>query len=660
MKGNNGRIIVGIAVALLIMSLASVGYSQLTSDQIAAANSGLAPKLATNQVPTFGTWYSWQRLWEGPFPYNPSPELDCYDLGDGCLLFDDRAVVYGDPQTENGPSSSNEESVDGESVAGAVYGCGLWLDIGLRTNNAVLLTIHNTRPGAGYLIWSSTNLSTTNWVVETNMAGATGDFTPTPIAIGGRSNVFFRASEFRDYSLDTNLTFTGLTYADSGLEVPDGIAAAGPNHIIEVVNGTLAVYGKETGTLVAETNTPGFFSISKGGTNYPTGGRAQDARILFDRQSQRWIASANDAFGSSELILVVSTNDSPTNLATGWIRFLVPVTRDNLGSDFPTLGVDANGIYLSALLYYKSNNTSASYTLMAIKKPEVYQGILVTNRFDVTNDPPVWPIQPAVNFDDTPTNGYAWFVAKAPADLGTDYHGGPLCYRRFHWTGTNTSLLDTNWLFVTNATTPYRDYYDLTSTNIIYAPAGPAAAIDLHRGGSQLSMTSIRNGFLWTCHVIGLSGTNGVYTGNQYGTNVDRSAIQWLKLSVDVGGGVLNYSAHGRVYDSLRTTNAFYYSYPSLMVNCAGDLVLGFSGSSATNYIGAYYAWRLSNGVELSVPRLIRAGTAPFYAGPWGDYSATTQDPTDDWSFWTVQEYADPPGASTPWATVIARIRPQH
>ena len=41
--------------------------------------------------------------------------------------------------------------------------------------------------------------------------------------------------------------------------------------------------------------------------------------------------------------------------------------------------------------------------------------------------------------------------------------------------------------------------------------------------------------------------------------------------------------------------------------------------------------------------------------------SATTLDPTDDCSFWTVQEYADPsvdPGGDWPWATVIAEIRP--
>jgi hypothetical protein len=67
--------------------------------------------------------------------------------------------------------------------------------------------------------------------------------------------------------------------------------------------------------------------------------------------------------------------------------------------------------------------------------------------------------------------------------------------------------------------------------------------------GSRLAIRIIRNGFLGTCQAIGFSGTNGVYNGNQFGTNVDRTGVQWLKLGVDAANGSLSYSAHGRVYD---------------------------------------------------------------------------------------------------------------
>ena len=220
----------------------------------------------------------------------------------------------------------------------------------------------------------------------------------------------------------------------------------------------------------------------------------------------------------------------------------------------------------------------------------------------------------------------------------------------------------------------YRDYYDLDGTNVtVQAGAGDGVSapqataeggvpIDMHLTGSRLSATVIRNGFLWTCQPVGLSGTNGVYTGDATGANVNRVGAQWLRFCVDAGNGQLAYSAHGRVYDATATTNEQYYYFPSLMVNCAGDMVMGFSGSSATNYIGAYYTWRLSSGATLEKPRAIQAGLVAYDFPRWGDYSATTLDPADDWSFWTVQEYADPAGADEggehPWGTVIGKLKP--
>ena len=121
-------------------------------------------------------------------------------------------------------------------------------------------------------------------------------------------------------------------------------------------------------------------------------------------------------------------------------------------------------------------------------------------------------------------------------------------------------------------------------------------------------MTAIRNGFLRTCQAVGFNGTNDTYARGGSGTNVDRSGIQWLKLSVDAAAGSLSYSAHGRVFDNTATTNAFYFYFPSIMVNCAGDAVMGFSCSSATNYVGAYYSWRLSSCVTLEPPRASSCG----------------------------------------------------
>jgi hypothetical protein len=551
MKSNFGRLL-----ALLLSVGVNVSNAQLTTEELKAANAGQLRAVPAESLPAFGSFNSWQRPWQPPLPYDPFPELAVYDLGGSRFLMDDRQLDYA-LISELAALMTESEGGGQAQMAAMTGGCGLWLSLSASasSNNAVLLALHNTRPNQTYVIWSITNIVSTNWVVETNVTGASGDLTGVNIATGQRTNLFLRASEERDYVMVTN--FTGLGFADTGLNPPDTMGAVGPNHFVELLNSSLTnfvgirVYDK-SGNLIVQTNSLDFFRI---GTNYPAGQSMVDPRIFYDQQSQRWVATALDSQGSKEVILAVSNGDSPTNLISGWSRYLLPLHGWATLTDFPTLGMDANGLYVSVL--QGAGDTNAGHTIIAIKKPEVYQGTFISQKFEITNTLPVWHIQPVVSFDDVPTNGYAWFVAKGPPDLSTNYAGGAICYRRLQWSGTN-AFMDTNWFILTNTVINYRGYYDLDGTNVtVFPPAGGGvnapqsngSPIDLHQTGSRLAISVIRNGFLWTCQAIGFSGTNGVYVGNQFGTNVDRTGVQWLKLGVDAANGSLSYSAHGRVYD---------------------------------------------------------------------------------------------------------------
>jgi hypothetical protein len=153
-----------------------------------------------------------------------------------------------------------------------------------------------------------------------------------------------------------------------------------------------------------------------------------------------------------------------------------------------------------------------------------------------------------------------------------------------------------------------------------------------------------------TCHHVGLDGTDGDYDGS----TPDRSAVQWFRLQVGAEG--LTYAAHGRIYDTA-SSNPYWYHYPSLNVNAAGHLVAGFSGSRATEYIGAFWLGRKANGTWMNRPVLVQAGRCPFPSGYWGDYSATSIISGDS-SFWTIQEYADPaPVWGYDWGTWVAQFK---
>jgi hypothetical protein len=314
--------------------------------------------------------------------------------------------------------------------------------------------------------------------------------------------------------------------------------------------------------------------------------------------------------------------------------------------------VDANGIYLSTQVRYYA--AQAGYKVWALKKPDVYTSTSYQPPEPLTvsaQELDTWCIQPAYNFDSPPVGGYAWLVAKGPPSGNL---GGQIYFRRLQWNGPNPQWVG-GWQAVAG---PYRDYYDIPQGGTTSAPQSGGPAINLGYTGSRLMTAVIRNGYLWTCHHVGLDGVDGDYDG----PTADRSAVQWLQLQVGAGG--LTYVAHGRIYDSA-ASNPYWYYYPSLNVRCAGcgctagDVAVGFSGSKATEYIGAFWLGRKANGSWMNRPALVQAGRCPFPSpnDRWGDYSATSIISGDS-SFWTIQEYADPaPVWGYDWGTWVAQFK---
>ena len=171
-------------------------------------------------------------------------------------------------------------------------------------------------------------------------------------------------------------------------------------------------------------------------------------------------------------------------------------------------------------------------------------------------------------------------------------------------------------------------------------------------------MAIIRNGYLWTCQHVGLNSADGTYSGDQTGSSVNRSGIQWWKLQLNSTGTPLTYSASGIVYDRA-TSNPWWYYMPSLAVNWQNAMPLGFSGSSTTNYISAFRAGRTADGTLLGNPIVIQMGTA-YYTNDvrWGDYSYTTVDPADNQTFWTIQSFATNNFPAPGWSDWLMSVKP--
>ena len=536
------------------------------------------------------------------------------------------------------------------------FGCDLWVHIGRPVNGSIPIKLYNTMAGHTYKIRSRQDVSVGTWNLEKTLVGTAGqDFTETTVAMMNRPILFFIASQA---GYEVGLDFVGIASQESEQPGPDSQGAAGPNHFVELVNGRIVVFDKTTGLRI-----PG----EAMSLNQFFGGQSMfDSRLVYDSASQAWVACSLDS-PTPQIILAVKSGTSPVPLS-GWTNHVVSVSFPGagLGPDSVTLGLDKNGIYMTTV--QRSSLPSGelvneAQTIVAVKKPEIYSGTPAVTRFEIDDQPAdfkVWSIQPAVNFDDPVAGGYVWLVAKGPPENGPPYQGGAIYFRRLQWNGSMAEPVDLSWQLLEMAPT-YRDYFDFDQGSV----TAPQIGVDGNKGnltaatGSRLTMAVVRNNILWTCHHVGLTGPAGTYTDNDTtGSQVNRSAIQWIKLQIGSAGQTLNYSMHGRIYDDCEgQTDPFWYFYPSLMVNPAGDMVVGFSGSSANAFAGAYFSWRLANGNTADRPILIQPGQAFYSPSGFADYSATCLDPVDENIFWTVQAYAkDVLETDDFWGTWIGRI----
>src|ERR1043166_1846375 len=158
--------------------------------------------------------------------------------------------------------------------------------------------------------------------------------------------------------------FTGGTL---GIEVferpPDSNGAVGPAHFVELINGRFSVYNKTDAVRVMSISDLTFWS--RAGLTIPSNWIVSDPRLIYDPTVQRWFATQID--------------DDPTgSINTNRFLLAVSVTADPMGpwkgvafagdpsalyfADFPTLGLDAQGVYLSGDMFdAQDNGVGASF-----------------------------------------------------------------------------------------------------------------------------------------------------------------------------------------------------------------------------------------------------------------------------------------------------------
>jgi hypothetical protein len=429
-------------------------------------------------------------------------------------------------------------------------------------------------------------------------------------------------------------SFAGLVnppHSEGDVIPPDSMGAVGPSHLVSLLNSDFGVFNKTTGGVLQKISLQSFWGSlgtdPEEPANFPF-----DTKVLYDPPSDRFFAVTLGGTNSPDswILVAVSSTANPTG---AWDKWAIEADLDNNvqsnnWADFPGVGLDGNNLYVSANMF--NNLDDFQYgKIWVLPKAQLLAGSPSITWTEFT-DPPgsSFNMQPANTFGSAPAEYFLFEGAANRLSMA--------------WMD-NTSGAPVWNIPVQVVVTPY------VSSNFLPAAEQFGNDNGIDTSDTRLLNVVYRNGALWTVHTVPSTGTT-------------KTEVAWYKINPADG----TVPAQGRISDPIR-----WYYYPSIGVNQDDVAAIGFSGSSPREYAGGYYTIvRPSSGTADPVS-LLKPGEAPYYktgqtlgagAGTdnrWGDYSATVVDPSDDTSFWTLQEYAESPVAGVSrWGTWWGKFHP--
>jgi hypothetical protein len=424
---------------------------------------------------------------------------------------------------------------------------------------------------------------------------------------------------------------------------PDTMGAAGTdalNKVFVTLNNNYRIQDKTTGAALATVAMPNFWA--------PAGAVSPfDPRVQYDRYNDRWIVAAvsNVQSPSTSILVGVSLTNDPGG---AYYLFKVParIGPDPAAvnfADFPMLGFNKNWVVISINMF---STAFSDGRVLVIDYPTLRTGTLSATYFTgVTAANAGFCMHPATTYSATEATEY----------LVAHLSSGGATYKLDTITGTPSAPV------LTIGPTLVRPggAWVQPSGNLLPQAVGTCATTPMKiEVGDAFVRSNVvfRNSSIWYPQTVGLPA----------GGPITHTAVQWTQL--DPTGAVLQ---GGRVDDptATDTNGGKWYAYSSISVNANNDALFGFSQFSSAQFASAGYTYHDNTDAAGTMrdPLIYKTGddcySKDFASGRnrWGDYSHTMVDPTDECTFWTIQEYAAPPGSivggsPSKWGTWWAKV----
>ena len=487
----------------------------------------------------------------------------------------------------------------------------------------------------------------------------------------------------------TLANFEGLSNLDNfnifGFRVnpPDPNGDVGPNHYVEMINLVFAVYDKSGNKLLGPVDTGALWAgFAIPDCTDPSG----DPVVLYDQLMDRWILSqfttrGFDAQGNFNGLpfyncVAVSQTGDPTG---AYFRYAFITSQPSSTSaffpDYPKYGVWTDSYVITSRDF--GSEDEYGITVYALEKNKMVNGqpARAVQFFIDGNDPDLLPLigdglLPAdVDGKQKPMNDAAIPIVGTQDD-GAGYGGTfdaiNIWDLKVHWNAgaaANASLILATQLPV-------------ASFDSIFPCGAPGGRDCLPQPGitnpqQYLDILSYRQRPTWRLAYRNFKNYEALVTNQSVEALPGVAGVRWYEIRRT--GTTYSIFQQG----TYAPNDGVHRWMGSAAMDKKGDIALGYSVVNGTNvYPGIRYTGRLTGdplgqmtqgeGVVIN-----GSGVQTTTNSRWGDYTSMNIDPTDDCTFWYVNEYYQvsgvplplpppplpPPGTTAPWQTRIASFK---
>ncbi len=486
------------------------------------------------------------------------------------------------------------------------------------------------------------------------------------------------------------------------VEPPDQGLCAGNGVVMEIINDVMRVYSSNGTPLkgVEDLNTFFGYAAQFNRTTGEVGPFVTDPSCYYDKSTNRWFAdvltldtfpATGDFTGQNHLDLAVSNTGDPTG---SWTIYRVQVQDDgNNGTpnhnctglnppmygnpnqaptypnaclgDYPHLGADANGVYLTTNEYSFFGNDFHGAQVYAFAKSQLVEGSSSVNvtRFDThgavegNSGFTVWPAVAPAGLNSHAQGGTEYFLSSNAADEahGNGVNPGPRTSDQLLvWSLTNTSSLksDSPELELSHVTLSVGRYSVPVRSE---QKVGPTPLADcLNNAACSTMLAGFPDPFKESEYPIDSNDTRMqqvVYANGKLWAALDTSiepnsntkaGIEWFIVSPSSDN---HARLVGNGYLTVPNNNVI---YPAVGVRPDGQGVIAFTLVGADYYPSAAFASISKDGVGNVQVAAAGAGPADGFSGTflynypnpprprWGDYGAAV---VDGQNIWIASEY---------------------